>query len=282
MKNEFTTRNDLSLVLLEEDYTAEEVADSIGISRRTVFNILSGSIKPNKETLEKIYSFIYKDGYRLNKLKEDIYKDTGKLILFHGSKKGIDQITISGSRIYCDFGNGFYLGETYKQAASFVCEYEDSSVYIFMLNKSGLKIKCFDCELDWMIAICYYHGTINQYSSHPKVQKIIREIEKADIIIAPIADNKMFQVLGAFADGEITTTQAYHSLSSSTLGKQYVLKTQKAIDQLKQFERLYLCKEEKKELLTGVMTHAEKIDEELKEAKRKYRREGLYIDELFK
>ena len=70
MKNEFTTRNDLSLVLLEGDYTAEEVADSIGISRRTVFNILSGSIKPNKETLEKIYSFIYKDGYRLNKIKE--------------------------------------------------------------------------------------------------------------------------------------------------------------------------------------------------------------------
>ena len=80
------------------------------------------------------------------------------------------------------------------------------------------------------------------------MQKTIKEIENSDIIVAPIADNKMFQVLGAFADGEITTTQAYHSLSSSTLGKQYVLKTQKAIDQLKQFERLYLCKEEKKEL----------------------------------
>ena len=218
----------------------------------------------------------------MNKLKEEIYQDTGNFILFHGSKNGIDQIKVDGSRLSCDFGNGFYLGESLDQAANFVCDFDESSVYVFSFNNSGLKTKVFDCELDWMIAICYYRGTIDKYKNHPKVAKIIKEVEKADIIIAPIADNKMFQVMQSFADGDISTTQAYHSLSSSTLGKQYVLKSQKAIDQLKQLERLYLCKEEKEQYLKRVLNHAKKIDEELREAKRKYRREGLFIDELFK
>ena len=282
MKNAFSLREDLSLVLLENDYTVEEVAECIGVSRRTIFNILSNSVKPSEKTVDKIYSFIYKDGYRLNLLKEEIYKETGKLILFHGAKNQIEEITINGSRPSCDFGNGFYLSESFNQAANFVCEYDQSSVYMFLLNDEGLKIKQFACELDWMIAICYYRGTIKKYNNHPLVLKIIEEIEQADVIIAPIADNKMFQVMESFADGDITTRQAYHSLSSSTLGKQYVLKSKKAINQLTQISRLYLCEEEKESYLHNVISHAKKIDEELREAKRKYRREGLYIDELFK
>ena len=282
MKNEFDVKTDLSLVLLEEGFTAEEVADAIGISRRTLFNILSGSVQTSNDSLEKIYSFIYKDGYRLNKLKEEFYKDSGKLVLFHGAKEQIEEITNNGSRDRCDFGPAFYLGETYHQASNFVCEYDEASVYTFFFEKDGLIIKEFNCDLDWMIAICYYRGTIDEYSNHPKVQSIIKEVEAADVIIAPIADNKMFQVMQLFADGEITSEQAYHSLSSSTLGKQYVLRTDRAIKRLKQLNRLYLCKEEKDDCLTKVLEHAQKIEDELNEAKRKYRREGLYIDELFK
>lgn len=282
MKNEFDVKTDLSLVLLEEDFTAEEVADAIGISRRTVFNILSGSVQTSNDSLEKIYSFIYKDGYRLNRLKEDFYKDTGKLVLFHGAKEKIEEVSNNGSRNNCDFGPAFYLGESYYQASNFVCEYDEASVYTFFFEKDDLKIKEFKCELDWMIAVCYYRGTIDEYANHPKVVKIIKEIEDSDVVIAPIADNKMFQVMQLFADGEITSEQAYHSLSSSTLGKQYVLRTDRAIKKLKQINRLYLCKEEKTDCLNKVLDHAQTIEDELVEAKRKYRREGLYIDELFK
>lgn len=282
MKNRFDVGKDLSLVLLENDYTAEEVADAIGISRRTFFNVLSNSVMPSDDTLEKIYSFIYKDGYRLNKLKEEIYKDTGKLVLFHGAKQEIQEISENGSRNKCDFGPAFYLSESFKQAANFVCDYDKSSIYTFFLEKDGLKIKEFNCDLDWMIAVCYYRGTIDEYIDHPKVKKIISEIIKADVIIAPIADNKMFQIMQLFSDGEITTEEAYHSLSSSSLGKQYVLRSKKAINNLKQLNRLYLCREEKEECFNDVYAHARYVESELREAQRKYRREGLFIDELFK
>lgn len=41
-------------------------------------------------------------------------------VLFHGSKNGLSEVTISGSRDNCDFGKGFYLGEIYHQALSFL------------------------------------------------------------------------------------------------------------------------------------------------------------------
>ncbi len=282
MKNEFPVKGDLSIVLIEEGFTAAEVADAIGISRRTFFNILSGSVQTSNDSLEKIYSFIYKDGYRLNRLKEDYYKDSGELILFHGAKEQIEELKANGSRNRCDFGPAFYLSESIRQASNFVCDYEGSSIYTFFLRKEDLIIKEFDCDLEWMIAICYYRGTIDEYADHPMVQHIVKEVESADVIIAPIADNKMFQVMQLFADGEITTEQAYHSLSNSSLGKQYVLRTEKAISKLTQISRLYLCKEEKEDCLKEVLEHANKVEEELSEAKRTYRREGLYIDELFK
>lgn len=70
------------------------------------------------------------------------------------------QITSENSqRDNCDFGKGFYLGETYNQALSFVCEKEKSSVYSFKYSLSDLKVKRFDCNLEWMLAIC---GICNQ------------------------------------------------------------------------------------------------------------------------
>ncbi len=282
MKNEFTIRSDLSLILFENDYTVEEASLLTGVSRRTLFNVLSNSFQPNEETLEKVYSFIYKDGYRLNQIKEEIYKDTDKLILFHGAKNQIENITFDGSRKNCDFGSGFYLGESYYQSVNFICEKPKGSVYMFIFDDRDLKIKEFECGLDWIIAICYYRGKIEKYKDHPMVKKVIKQVEEADVIIAPIADNKMFQIMQLFAEGEITTTQAFYSLSSSTLGKQYVLKSEKAINKLQQLERLYVCGEEKAYYSERVISHAEEIDEKLKEAKRKYRKEGLFIDELFK
>ena len=59
----------------------------------------------------------------IEKIKEK-YQD----VLFHGSKYGLSEVTISGSRDNDDFGKGFYLGETYNQALSFVCEKEKSCV----------------------------------------------------------------------------------------------------------------------------------------------------------
>lgn len=60
-----------------------------------------------------------------------------------GGKKGLSKILVTGSRNNCDFGNGFYLGETYNQAFSFVFENDKSSVYSFRYSLDGLDISVY-------------------------------------------------------------------------------------------------------------------------------------------
>ena len=131
------------------------------------------------------------------------YDEVDGLILYHGSKDGLKEITIQGSRVRCDFGQGFYLGESYQNALDFVSQYEKSSVYLFECYFDDLNVVEFNLDFEWMIAICYFRGTLNEYKNHPLVQKVLQTVLNADVIIAPIADNRMFEIMTRFANGEI-------------------------------------------------------------------------------
>ena len=282
MNNSFDIKTDLELVL-DDGLTIDDIASLSGVSARTIKYILSTSDKTVTDgTLNKLYSCIYRLGYKLNYAKEEVFKAVHKHALFHGSNFGLDSVTSNGSRPNCDFGSGFYLGESYLSAAEFVFESSCPSVYAFDFDETDLNIAKLSCSLEWMILICYYRGTIDSYKDSKIVKNAVKLIDNADIIIAPIADNKMFYVMQQFASGDITSDQAIYSLSASSLGMQYVFKTEKAIASLKGIERLYLSDGEKGDIRFMSRKHGEKIDTKLKLAKREYRGKGPYIDELFK
>ncbi|MFA6675707.1 MAG: DUF3990 domain-containing protein [Bacilli bacterium] len=261
--------------------TIEDFSKETKISKVTLYQLFKKNTASPK-VIENIYSFLYASKYRLNAVKEELLVETStNKILFHGSKYGFNSVSASGSRENCDFGNGFYLGETYFQALSFVCENESSSVYSFSFKEEGLNILKFKCSLEWMLAICYYRKSLNKYKNADKIQKIIEKINKADLIIAPIADNKMFYVMSLFANGDINSNVAIHSLSASKLGLQYVFKTEKALKCLTPIEKYYLCKKEKEDCQFISNKRADEIETKLKLAKREFRG-GLFIEELLK
>lgn len=276
----YTVKKDLDFVIETEKVNNLELSKLTNISRTEIDSIEKTGVASD-ENCEKLYSYIYMNDYRLNSVKEQLLKETYDIVLFHGSKYGLSEVTVSGSRSNCDFGGGFYLGQTYNQALSFVCEYEKGSVYSFKCSLDGLKIVRFDCSLDWMIAICYYRGTIKEYAKNSRVKQIVKKIENADLIIAPIADNKMFYVMSQFAQGEINADVALHSLSASNLGLQYIIKTDKALKKCTPIERYYLSIPEKEDCKKALVERGFEIDTKLKLAKREFR-EGLYIEELLK
>ena len=135
---------DIGFILESEKINTVELSDKTKISRTTLDEIT----KKNKTTdgvYEKFYSYVYENKYRINSVKEELIKEKYKDVLFHGSKNGLSEVTATGSRDNCDFGKGFYLGETYNQALAFVCENEKSSVYSFRYSLNDLRIKKFDC-----------------------------------------------------------------------------------------------------------------------------------------
>ena len=280
-KINYSIAKDIGFIMEAEGITLEEVSLLTSISRTTLYEIIDKNYTIDS-VYEKFYSYVYNLKYRLNSVKEDLLKETNKhIVLFHGSKFGLKEVCVNGARSTCDFGNGFYLGETYDQALSFVCENEKSSVYSFIFDLNGLNVKMFDCSLEWMIAICYYRGTIKEFEDSELVKSVINKVKSADVIIAPIADNRMFYIMSLFAAGEINAEVALHSLSASKLGLQYIIKTEKAIKKLNIIEKYYLCKEEKIDCQERLNARSLEIDTKLKMAKREFR-EGLFIEELLK
>ena len=277
---EYKIREDIGFIIDAESINKLELSESTGISRSTLDSIEKKGTTTN-EVCEKLYSYIYEKNYRLNSVKEELIKEKYGNVLFHGSKYGLSEITVSGSRDNCDFGNGFYLGQTYNQALSFVCEYEKASVYSFRYSFDGLKKITFDCSLDWMLAICYFRGTIKKYAEADMIRQIVKIIEDADVVVAPIADNKMFYIMSQFAEGEINADVALHSLSASSLGLQYIIKTEKALKKCIPIEKYYLSVPEREDCRKTLIERGYELDTKLKLAKREFK-EGLYIEELLK
>jgi hypothetical protein len=277
---EYKVKEDIGFIIEAEKINKSDLAEETKISRTTLDSIEKKGTTSN-EVCEKLYSYIYENNYRINSVKEELLNEKYGTVLFHGSKKGLSEVTVTGSRDHCDFGNGFYLGETYNQALSFVCEYDKSSIYSFKYSLDGLKVVTFDCSLEWMLAICYYRGTLKEYNQNKMVMDIVKKIEDADVVIAPIADNKMFYIMAQFTDGEINADVALHSLSASKLGCQYIFKTDKALKKLEPIEKYYLCIPEREDCKVALQERSYEIDTKLKLAKREFKT-GLYIEELLK
>jgi len=63
-----------------------------------------------------------------------------------------------------------------------------------------------------MLAICHYRKTLIAYENSKLIQDVVRQVETADLAIAPIADNRMFHIMSLFAEGDINAKVALHSL----------------------------------------------------------------------
>ena len=277
---DYNIKDDIGFILEAERINNLELSERTKVSRTTL-DTINKQGKARDDVCEKIYAYAYGNGYRMNSVKEELVKEKYRDVLFHGSKNGLSEVTISGSRDNCDFGKGFYLGETYHQALSFVCEKEKSCVYSFRYSLANLQIKRFQCDLEWMLAICYYRGTLGAFGSNAKVRQIVSEIEEADVIIAPIADNKMFYVMAQFTEGEINADVALHSLSASKLGLQFIFRTEQALNNLVPIEKLYISNPEREDCRRVLHERSYEIDTKLKLAKREFKT-GLYIEEILK
>ena len=262
--------------------TQTEFADAIELSFATINRIENGKHRPTNPVIEKIYSYAYENNLRINSVLSEILQESFDCIYFHGAKNDIEgEVDLNHSDKNIDFGPGFYLGESYKQASSFVSNDKNGSVYVFKLDEKKLNIVSLEVDLDWMLAICYYRDTLKEaHRNSCYVQRLIKRIEEADVIIAPIADNSMYEIMTKFAQGKLTNIQASHCLSASYLGKQHVIKSSKALTNLKFVNRLYLCKQEKIDILKGKVEEDKIANTKVDACLIKYRREGKYIEEI--
>lgn len=278
---------DLELVLELLQLPMEDFAGELGVSRITVNNWLSGKCDIRDKNIESFYEYTFRKGIRLNKIKQQLYREdlvgSSEILLFHGAKTFIEgELCVDFSKKRNDFGAGFYCGESLEQSAMFVATYPTSCLYMLRFDPSGLKGKKFGVNREWMLAVAYFRERLGEYAQSKVVRSLLEELEGVDYIVAPIADNRMFEIIDQFIDGEITDIQCQHCLSATDLGNQYVLVSQKALRQANLLERCFLANAEKETYLTSRQEGYEVGRDKVKIARKLYRGQGDYIEDILK
>lgn len=282
----FEVRDDIEIIRDLLGLTIQELAQEIGVSAVSIYRWKNDEEQISAQNLKKFYDFAFQKGIHLNKIKEQLYREEspeGHAVLFHGAKTYITgALSLEKSKGGNDFGRGFYCGESLEQAAMFVAGYPESSLYIVDFDEAGLGHARLRVNQDWMLLIAYFRGKLPGFEGHPVLQKVLSQVENVDYIVAPIADNRMFEIIDSFIDGEITDVQCQHCLSATNLGNQYVFVSRKALSQVKILRHCYLAQAEKKEYLSRKNRESKDNNDKVKTARRQYRGQGKYIEEILK
>lgn len=272
-------------IFIQEDGDEAKLLSRLDLSRDELDAIISGELEPDKIQLENIYNFAYNHGLYLNEIvwqdRLDEFRNDSVSVCSHGSRRNIEgPIRVDISSDSSDFGSGFYVGQSIGQAGMWVASEPNSSLYIFTFDEEGLIKAQFNVSIDWMLAICHYRQQIPEYDNHPKIKEIVDRVENCDFVLAPIADNKLFEVIDSFVAEEITDLQCLYALSATHLGYQYVLKTPKAVDNLKMTDHLYFCAVEKSAYNKESNVEENTALHKAFMAKKRYKNQGRLISEL--
>ncbi len=266
------------------ELSQSELADKLGVQQITISRNENEKTSPSEKLLELVYSFAYSNNIQLNLLKEMFWKEEiepNHKLLFHGAKSEmVGNINPEYGRKNNDFGQGFYAGESYKQAVTYVSGYSNSSVYLIDFDDTNLKCRKYTVDQDWMMTIAYYRGGLEKYKNHKRIKKLVSQSRDADYIIAPIADNRMYQIINSFVYGDLTDEQCKHALSATNLGMQYIFLSDQAAKRTKLIERCYLCENEKDYYKNLRSNEAKLGEDKVRLAKVDYRGKGKYIDEI--
>lgn len=282
---DYMVLQDIESVLEITEQSIEDLANELGVSRVSVSNWLNNKKMISDRHIEDFYRYTYRKGIRLNKIKEQFYRedmvDKDEKLLFHGAKTEIKgPISIGCNKRINDFGNGFYCGESLEQSAMFVATQKKSSLYMLKFKPDNLRYKRFSVDREWMLTIAYFRGRLEAYKETEIIRNLIDSLSDVDYIVAPIADNRMFEIIDNFIDGEITDIQCQHCLSATNLGMQYVFVTQKAVSNIVVLEKCYLTDLEKEAYLTSRQQSFMMNMDKVKLARKQYRNQGMYIEDI--
>ena len=270
------------------NYSQIEMADELGVSFATINRWENGHTIPNRLAQEKIYDFCVKHSvplydFIIQKVHDSakaIKIEDGRIILYHGSKSGLEGRIEPKSRDKCDFGKGFYMGTEPGQPLTLVCDFPKSEFYIVSIDIKDLNFIEIPANIEWAMLVAYHRGRMDEIKGTKLYEKYENYLSNKDLAIGSIADDRMFYVIDNFFQELITDQALVGSLSALQLGKQYVMLTQKGCDKVKIETKVELSWLERKCLQIVSEDNRTKGVNIANEICKNYRREGRFFDEI--
>lgn len=261
----------------------EQFAREIGTTPVSINRWENGKSFPNQMAQKSIFEFCKTQKIDLAQIViENLRYDNtdDKVVLYHGSKKGITGAIAPISREECDFGKAFYMGTDTLQPLTLICAEEKPKFYTVELDLKGLKVLNVEIGMDWAMLIAYYRKQMENVKGSEIYNKYAAFAEGYDVVIGYIANDRMYTELSRFFNGTITDVALIKCLSALELGKQYVAITQKACNQIKILNEEQLVPLQLLALQDKSITRRAKGIALADEIVKKYRREGKFFDEI--
>ena len=265
-----------------------EFAEQLNVTFATVNRWENGRALPNKLAQDKIYDLCKEYSIpvydivmeKIEEISNSVKLEDGRILLYHGSKSGIEGAIEPKSRKQCDFGAGFYMGTEPSQALTLICDYESSKLYVVSVCMKDLAVLNIPANLEWAMVVAYHRGRMETIKGTPFYNKY-RDMEKdKDLVIGNIANDRMFFVIDNFFVGNITDAALVNSLSALELGKQYVAITQKACAAVKIEKEIPISYLEKLFVRDISEQNRVKGSALATDICKNYRREGMFFDEI--
>lgn len=265
-----------------------EFAEQLNVTFATVNRWENSRALPNKLAQDKIYALCKEyDVPVYDMVLEKIEAESrsielakGRVLLYHGSKSGIEGDIAPKSRKQCDFGEGFYMGTEPSQALTLICDYESAKFYIVSISVDDLAVLDVPADLEWAMIVAYHRGRMEKIKDTPFYHKYQEITKEKDLVIGSIANDRMFFVIDNFFVGNITDAALINSLSALELGKQYVAVTQKGCNAVRIEKEIPVSYLEKLFIKEVSEENRVKGSSLAKDICRSYRREGLFFDEI--
>ena len=202
------------------------------------------------------------------------------MLLYHGSKSGIEGAIQPISRDKCDFGRGFYMGTDEQQPLTLICNFPTPVLYTVDFEPFDLNVLELPLDLDWALFIAFNRGKLESIRGTEMHTRISTLADGFDVIAGAIANDRMFVVLDRFFNGEITDAALVASLSALQLGKQYAAITQRACDRVNIVGMHALSSAELDELRDTSERNRARGIALAESICREYRRDGRFFDEI--
>ena len=165
-----------------------------------------------------------------------------KLQIYHGSPRIVEEPAWGVGKAYNDYGTGFYCTQQAELAKEWACtEGRDGYVNHYEIQTKGLQI--LDLSLDtytmlhWLALLVTYRrlrlsSPVMRQGIKWLQQHFLVDLSAYDIVKGYRADDSYFSFARAFVANEISYEQLCRAMRLGRLGEQFVLKSQKAFEQI--------------------------------------------------
>lgn len=162
--------------------------------------------------------------------------------IYHGSKQIVREPRFGIGRSFNDFGLGFYCTESEERAGEWAVTASDNGfVSVYAFNDTGLRIINLASSqytiLHWLNLLMNYREFDSSSAMlHRAGEYIARnfpvDYQSCDCIAGYRADDVSFTLAQLFLNNELPFQELRKHLSSGALGRQFVLKSNRAFERI--------------------------------------------------